>query len=61
MTNKTKVFVTLAIIGAIGYTIDILLGLLDGGFRPSMFMKIILIAAFLYYAIKNLKGRDVVK
>lgn len=55
MTIKSKIFVTLAFIAAGFYTLDIVLAILDKGFINALIFKAILVAAFLTYAIKQIK------
>jgi hypothetical protein len=59
MTIKTKIFVTMAIIGAVVYATDLILSLTNGNIQPSMAFKVMLVSAFIYYAVKKIKGKKV--
>ena len=49
---KNKIFVTLSLIAAGFYTLEIALTIIDRGFINLLIVKVILVAAFLTYAIK---------
>ena len=46
----------MAIIGAVVYATDLILSLTNGNIQPSMAFKVILVSAFIYYAVKKIKG-----
>ena len=59
MTIKTKIFVTLAFIAVIGIGLDLLIGVVNKAYgTPVIAVKIVLIGAFLYYAVSKISNKN---
>ena len=61
MSIKNKIFVTLSLIVAGFYILEIALTIMDRGFINSLIIKAILVTAFLTYAIKQIAGNKIKK
>ena len=61
MNIKTKIFVILSFIAAGFYTLEIVLTIIDRGFINALIIKAILVAAFLTYAIKQIRKPKVIQ
>jgi hypothetical protein len=59
MTVKTKIFVILAFIASAGLGLDLFLGIVNKTYDSKVIaVKVIIIGAFLYYAVKSILNKN---